>query len=1131
MNPSTKPDAENRRLHSLQALNVLDSGPEADLDVIVKVASLICGVPVSLISLVDWDRQWFMANVGLTGVSETPRDIAFCAHAILGQEILEVQDATQDRRFAANPLVTGDPQIRFYAGAPLRLSDGTNAGTLCVIDWKPRSLTAMQREVLGLLSMVAVRSLEGRRALIAEQEAAKAILQATDSLLASEAKFRALSEASPLGVFATDTAGNYIYTNARWQSIYRMRLEESLGAGWGQTLAREDRDHVLAEWNRCAASRSEFDMEFRLRHADGTLTYVHARAMPVFGADGMVSGFVGSVEDVTERKRDQAALENSERLLKRTGEVAGVGGWSVDLFSGALRWSDETCRIHGLPPGYLPQLDEALNFYAPDGRPLMEAAVSRAIGEGLDWDLELPFIQTGGRRIWVRSVGSVTLENGKAIQLWGALKDITAQVEQRQAIQLANERMTVAADSGGIGIWDFDLTSRTLLWDQWMYRIYGMPASLEINPYDQHLKQLHPDDRAALRAEMDNALSGIKPYDINFRILWADGRVRHLHTTARIIRDSEHIAVRMVGATRDITDVTELASELAAQHELVRVTLHSIGDAVITTDSQGGVTWLNPVAEHLTGWRSAEAQGQPFATIFHVVHEETRVVADNPLAACLRTDATAGLAGPTILISRTGEEFGIENSASPIRNDRGELLGVVVVFHDVTAQRRLAGEMKYRASHDALTGLVNRAEFESRLRRVLHAVHEGDSEHVLLYIDLDQFKQVNDACGHAAGDILLQQVGKLLNESTRTRDTVARLGGDEFAVLLNHCPVDQAQKVAQKICDRMDDFRFRHQGRHFRIGASIGLAPVDRRWETIAPLMQAADTCCYAAKDGGRNRVHAWSDTDLAIQARNGETQWASRIEDALDDDRFVLFAQRIEPLQHGAAGLHAEVLLRMADTDGSLIPPGAFLPAAERFHLATRIDRWVLRHAIAWLQETTEIQHIDTLCVNLSGQSIGDRAFHRDAIAQLSEAGSNIATRLCLEITETAAVTNLTDARLFIEAVRKLGVRIALDDFGAGASSFGYLKSLQVDLIKIDGQFIQAMLDDALDEAAVRCFVDVAGVIGVKTVAEFVDRPELLIRARAMGIDYAQGFHLHRPEPIEDMWRAFLLALDCSVN
>jgi diguanylate cyclase (GGDEF)-like protein/PAS domain S-box-containing protein len=565
-------------------------------------------------------------------------------------------------------------------------------------------------------------------------------------------------------------------------------------------------------------------------------------------------------------------------------------------------------------------------------------------------------------------------------------------------------------------------------------------------------------------------------------------------------------------------EAQRMTVELANEHELLQVTMKSIGDAVITTDAYCNITWMNPVAERLTGWTALEAKGRQLTQVFHIVNEDTRALTANPVLDCLQQGKIVGLASHTLLVSRDGVEFGIEDSAAPILNAQGDTLGAVLVFHDVTAQRRLSSEMHHRATHDALTGLINRTEFETRLQRVLLKAHEDESAHALLYIDIDQFKLINDACGHAVGDQLLQQLSKLLATTVRDRDTLARLGGDEFGVILEHCTAEQARRVSQDICDRMEDFRFIHDNRRFRIGASIGLVPVDKRWAKTEAILQASDSACYAAKEAGRNRVHVWFDTDLAMRNRHGEMQWTTRIEQALDEDRFVLYAQRIESLPTAGHGIHAEVLLRMIGDQGEVIPPGAFLPAAERFNLASRIDKWVLNHTIAWLQNLSPDTVIENLSVNLSGQSVGDKSFHVWAMESLQNAGPQICSQLCFEITETAAITNLEDAAAFIKQLRAHGMRVALDDFGAGASSFGYLKSLPVDYLKIDGQFIRDVVDDPLDDAAVRCFVDVARVLQVKTVAEFVDNPAVLERLKDIGVDYVQGYLLHKPEPLDTL-------------
>jgi len=293
-------------------------------------------------------------------------------------------------------------------------------------------------------------------------------------------------------------------------------------------------------------------------------------------------------------------------------------------------------------------------------------------------------------------------------------------------------------------------------------------------------------------------------------------------------------------------------------------------------------------------------------------------------------------------------------------------------------------------------------------------------------------------------------------------------------------------------------------------------------------VLQAADASCIAAKEAGRNRVHTWIDTDETISGRRAETHWASRLEQALDEDRFELYWQRIDRVDGTPGALHFEVLLRLRDTDGTIIAPGAFLPAAERFHMASRVDRWVLGNVFDWMEAPGALDHVGTVAVNLSGQSIGDRAFHR-AVAKLVAAASFDVSKLCFEITETAAVTNLGDATVFIEEMRNLGVRIALDDFGAGVSSFGYLKTLPIDFLKIDGQFIRDLIDNPLNRAAVRCFRDVAEVIGVKTIAEHVEREDTLAALRDIGIDYAQGHLIHRPEPLAALPEYALAGRRCA--
>jgi diguanylate cyclase (GGDEF)-like protein len=441
------------------------------------------------------------------------------------------------------------------------------------------------------------------------------------------------------------------------------------------------------------------------------------------------------------------------------------------------------------------------------------------------------------------------------------------------------------------------------------------------------------------------------------------------------------------------------------------------------------------------------------------------------------------------------------------------VLGAVVVFRDVSSQRSLAREMSHRAKHDALTGLINRGEFEDRLQRVLTSNPAETEALSPLYLDLDQFKIVNDTCGHAAGDALLRQISELIRSTVRGTDTVARLGGDEFAILLERCPLPRAEIVGQTICDRIDAYRFVREGRTFCVGASIGVVPLNGPWASGAALLRAADLCCYAAKEAGRNRVHHWTAEEPRMVQRQGQMQWVNRLGRAIDEDHFELFAQRVVPLQGAEDALRCEMLLRLREPDGNLVSPGTFLPAAERFHMATRIDKYVMSKLFGTLAGCN-LSRVASVALSLSGQSIGDPAFHAFAAERVAALLFD-PSKLIFELTETAAVGSPDDALEFIRQTRAAGIRIALDDCGAGTASFGYLRTLPVDVLKIDGQFILNLVDDALDLAAVRSFLEVARVIGADVVAEWIETEAVETKLRDLGVEYGQGFLRHRPEPL----------------
>ncbi len=551
---------------------------------------------------------------------------------------------------------------------------------------------------------------------------------------------------------------------------------------------------------------------------------------------------------------------------------------------------------------------------------------------------------------------------------------------------------------------------------------------------------------------------------------------------------------------------------LFQEKEEAQVTLHSVGDAVITADALGRVLYLNPVAEQLTGWTTPEAAGRPLPQIYHVVREDDRAPIAHPAFLGNLDGRAMGIERHTVLVGRDGREHAIEDTAAPIRNDRGGVSGCVLVFRDVTATRNLARQLGWQASHDGLTGLVNRREFEILLGRMLDSARLQDKQHALLYLDLDQFKLVNDTCGHVAGDELLKQLALLLQSRIRDSDTLARLGGDEFGVLLEGCPPDQAERIANSLREVVQDFRFVWQDKTFSVGVSIGLVNVGSGGMDLATVMSAADAACYLAKDRGRNRVWVHKADDADVMRRHGEMEWTARINAAFSADRFCLYKQAVVANVASENPTECfEVFIRMLDEQGRIVLPMAFIPAAERYGLMPGLDRWVVRKALAWL---ARCDRPVTLAINLSGQSLGDEQFLEFVLGEFGRTGVD-PKNVCFEITETAAIANLGRAQQFIGALKARGCSFALDDFGSGMSSFAYLKGLAVDFIKIDGTFVKDMAHDVIDSAMVEAVNRIGHVMGIKTIAEFVENDAIRARLKELGVDFVQGYGIHRPEPL----------------
>ncbi len=553
---------------------------------------------------------------------------------------------------------------------------------------------------------------------------------------------------------------------------------------------------------------------------------------------------------------------------------------------------------------------------------------------------------------------------------------------------------------------------------------------------------------------------------------------------------------------------------LLKQKEYAQATLISIADGVITVDAEGRVRQINKTAQKLTGWSEDRAVGHYLSVVYQAKSLKTGLDIEHPAGNPL-SGFDDGFDKAHYLFSKQKKIYEVESSYSVVR-DNDQVAGAVLIFRDISESQEMSRRLKWQANHDALTGLINRNTFEKEIEKSIQEAVDVGTQFALLFIDLDQFKIVNDTCGHVAGDELLSQIGLIFEQQIRKTDVLARLGGDEFGILLYGCDDELAYSVSEKLLKAVSEFRFAWEEKVFAVGASIGFVIVDESSTNLSELMSAADMACYAAKESGRGQVKKYN-SEISISAT--EMTMSAKINQAIDAGDFELHYQTILPLAEGSTDNICEVLVRMV-SDGEIVLPNSFLPAAERFNLMRKVDRWIIDNIFKYIHYASRTQssfRAKRYCINLSGASINDETlfdFIRDKISEY-----NIPTHhLCFEITETVAITNLSRAANLINQIKELGCTLSLDDFGTGASSFAYLKYLPVDYIKIDGTFIKDIIDDEIDLEIVSSIVKIAKVLGIKTVAEFVETEEILSKVKELGVDYAQGYVVSYPKKFDEI-------------
>jgi diguanylate cyclase (GGDEF)-like protein/PAS domain S-box-containing protein len=581
--------------------------------------------------------------------------------------------------------------------------------------------------------------------------------------------------------------------------------------------------------------------------------------------------------------------------------------------------------------------------------------------------------------------------------------------------------------------------------------------------------------------------------------------------------DSAGEPALLLTALEMLPDSAAIASASAVKPRSM-VTLDAMGESVVTVDADGRIDYVNHAAEVLLGQRFDQVMGKSFAEVASLVDEADRRSLGDPVRKALTSGGRVTMGRRAVLVpANAGPERSVEISVTPLRFDDKEIVGLVLVLHDTSELRGLTRQMTYQASHDALTGLVNRREFERRLQEAMDSAQTGSIGHALAYLDLDRFKVVNDTCGHTAGDNMLREVASLIREAVRDSDTVGRIGGDEFALLLTGCPLEKARQIADDVVRSVNDFRFVWKDKIFNVGVSIGLVEIGRGGGAIEDLMNSADSACYVAKSQGGTHVHVYSAREEASARHSGEIQWLQKLQGALRDNAFELYYQPIVHARSGAArGPALEVFVRLMGENGRPgAPPAEFIRAAERYRLMAHVDRWVVQRVLSALgRGGMKLPPGRSVAINIAGQTLGDTDFLEFVVDCFDHTGASPGD-ICFEVTESSVVANLDHARRFIGVLHGMGCEFALDNFGSGLSSFATLRTLPMDYLKIDGSFIRNLAADSVNQAMVGAMIELSRSLNFRIVAEQVEDQSSLDKVTGMGIDFVQGFVIGRPQPL----------------
>lgn len=951
-------------------------------------------------------------------------------------------------------------------------------------------------------------------------------------LAESENLFRRSIDDANIGVTIIGGEGQYLKVNAAFCAMTGYSEAELVGRGFKDITFEEDRNGLDSfRQGIFDGTVRSFKAEKRYVRKSGEVFWAEVSIIVV--ADpltGRPDRLISQVENIDLKKRALQAIAESESRWAFALENGQQGVWDVDKPGGRLYTSPTWKRMLGYEPEdvSIDGGDAWLHLMHPDDREGF-VAINDAHERGeTEWlEAEFRLRHKDGHWVWILDRGKVISRDaeGKPLRIIGTHTDISRNKAAEREIQLLEERVRLAVEAGGIGLWSIDLTTGIATWNG---ETFGRMATEGNGQRSlEWLRFVHPEDRPTLSEMLHQAaLDPEVRVNTTCRLLSPSRGVVHIRVLADQVTLSNGDRL-LLGTAWDISEQINSAQALRDEKERLRTTLHAISDGVVATDANGLVTLVNPAAQRMTGLSEVEACGHPIEEVFQAVHDDS----GRPAASCVRqvleTGAPVERLGTQVIDVRCRDIHYIREAAAPIVAGADGRAGAVLVFQDVSAERAMQRSLAHAATHDDLTGLANRRHFETQIQDMIGAARDNDSRHGLLFVDLDRFKIVNDTAGHLAGDALLQEVARTMRSIVPVSDCLARLGGDEFAVLIENCDRQFASFVGEKLIDAITAIRFTWEGKVYEIGASAGVSQVDATTASVEAVLAEADVACYAAKAAGRGRVSVFLQDTGEAQRHMSDFRMAARIRETIESGRFVLYAQEIRSITAPRArGRSLELLVRMLDDNGGVLTPDSFIPAAERFELMGTIDRWVLAKVITDFGSSIMAVPDLRVAVNLSANSLNDPTLWR-YLADLFRKSRLSPSRVTLEITETAVINSFEVARDFIRAARSIGCRVSLDDFGSGLSSFTYLKSFDVDAIKIDGSFVHNMADSAYDRTVVRAINEIGRELGVDVIAERIEDEATLNELAELGVSHGQGYLFNQPRDFGTVLAGYAADMD----